>query len=510
MVAFVKDLVFRRFARLCLLLPVSGCVWTPNSRTSHESSAAISMQGYSGGSGSTVRILARNWDSGAFDELTTTTASTTASFTDPELYSWAKSLTPLAKYWRPTQAGCSAGRAELRVTIDDDPLKTFTTPAGQCAFERFYDGEHPASAGNACSDGDEVILFDNNGTCGTAETGGLTTVLGPITGPYNGVTVTWEVVSYPVQGNTIYGLVCRPSAAGAHPVQIFNHGGWFGLGWGGEPEGCLKSAAKGWVVAMSTYRGERLYLGPGYEWVSGGSVELCNGEVTDVLRLTDLVLAKSYADSSKVLMHGLSHGGCITTRAVQRGAPVQAAIDVAGPSEWASLHALLGGWLVGELPTDPATTPFPDLMEDWVGDPASVPHAYEWRSSKFVAEDLAVRTDVKYLRMQGVADTIVPPGHACKLMKAAFGAYGSQNWHFTNTAAVTTTAPVGCTATDASLWWQSAAKPTTSWPGNHYVFVYDALPHAVVPGDGTPAAVVNAFVADYNNFVNALGWGVVY
>lgn len=195
---------------------------------------------------------------------------------------------------------------------------------------------------------------------------------------------------------------------------------------------------------------------------------------------------------------------------MQRGAPVQAAIDVAGPSEWASLHALLGGWLVGELPTDPATTPFPDLMEDWVGDPASVPHAYEWRSSKFVADDLAVRTDVKYLRMQGVADTIVPPGHACKLMKAAFGAYGSQNWHFTNTAAVTTTAPAGCTATDASLSWQSAAKPTTSWPGNHYVFVYDALPHAVVPGDGTPAAMVNAFVADYNNFVNALGWGVVY
>ncbi|MDC0722777.1 alpha/beta hydrolase family protein [Nannocystis bainbridge] len=507
----MKNNVFGRVARLCLLLPVGACVWTPNSRTSHESSAAISMQGYAATSGSAVQLLARNWNSGAFELVDTATASTSASFTGPDMYAWSKTLSLAAKFWRPDQAGCSAGRAEIRAVAGGDPFRTFTDPAGRCAFDKVViDGEHPAAAGNACSDGDEVILFDNNGTCGVAETGGLATVYGPVTGPIDGVSVTWEVVSYPVQGNTIYGLICRPSAAGAHPVQIFNHGGWWGLGYGGEPEACGKWAAKGWVVAMSSYRGERLHLGPSHSWKSGGSVELCNGEVTDVLRMTDLVLAKPYANSSKVLMHGLSHGGCITTRAVQRGAPVQAAIDVAGPSEWASLYASLGWWLVGALPTDPPTTPFPTLMAGWVGTPSLVPRAYEWRSSKFVAEDLAARTDVKYLRMQGTADTIVPPEHACKLAKAAFGSAGSKNWHFNNAAGVTPVAPTGCTATDASLTWQSGAKPTTSWPDNRYVFVYDALPHVVVPGDGTPPAVANAFGVDYTNFVNALNWGVVY
>jgi hypothetical protein len=61
------------------------------------------------------------------------------------------------------------------------------------------------------------------------------------------------------------------------------------------------------------------------------------GEVTDVMLLTDLVVNHTSAINvgsaghqvspnvnGKVLMYGYSHGGCITHRTVEQGAPVTA------------------------------------------------------------------------------------------------------------------------------------------------------------------------------------------
>ena len=61
------------------------------------------------------------------------------------------------------------------------------------------------------------------------------------------------------------------------------------------------------------------------------------GEVTDVMALTDLLVYHASAITvgsasekvpinvnGKVLMYGYSHGGCITYRAVEQGAPVTA------------------------------------------------------------------------------------------------------------------------------------------------------------------------------------------
>ena len=36
-------------------------------------------------------------------------------------------------------------------------------------------------------------------------------------------------------------------------------------------------------------------------------------------------------------MFGVSHGGCVTSRAVERGADVDVAVDVAGPADWGPL-----------------------------------------------------------------------------------------------------------------------------------------------------------------------------
>jgi len=50
----------------------------------------------------------------------------------------------------------------------------------------------------------------------------------------------------------------------------------------------------------------------------GRPSEFCLGEVTDVLRWTEIVRARGDTDDDAILMLGGSHGGCVTLRAVER------------------------------------------------------------------------------------------------------------------------------------------------------------------------------------------------
>ncbi|HET8647505.1 MAG TPA: prolyl oligopeptidase family serine peptidase, partial [Vicinamibacteria bacterium] len=132
-----------------------------------------------------------------------------------------------------------------------------------------------------------------------------------------------ERVTYRSSGGLrIEGQVCRSTVLGRRPVLVVNHGGFEGLG--GEWNGglCKTIAQAGYVVIESSYRGED---------GSEGRVEFCLGEVDDVLAMLDVALQQPYADRRRVVMWGGSHGGCVTTRAFQRGAPVHAAVDVFGP-----------------------------------------------------------------------------------------------------------------------------------------------------------------------------------
>jgi hypothetical protein len=68
------------------------------------------------------------------------------------------------------------------------------------------------------------------------------------------------------------------------------------------------------------------------------------GEITDVMALTDLVVNQAgtvhvgavgatvspNVNKNKVFMYGYSHGGCITWRAVEQGAPISAFSVVEG------------------------------------------------------------------------------------------------------------------------------------------------------------------------------------
>ena len=272
-----------------------------------------------------------------------------------------------------------------------------------------------AVTGEACTEPTSLVLFDDNGVGTPAEHGGWT-VLKQGSATVSGVSVEWEVGSYPVQGLTVYGLVCYPSAVGKHPVLIANHGLDLQNIQAGLDEAslgfCEAMASGGWLTAMSTYRGESLQLEEIADTfangtaTSDGGVELCLGEVTDVLRLTTLVLERTTVDPSRVLMWGHSHGACISARALSRAPPSRRPSSSATPTNFATFYDACAG-------TDSTCAYEAGIVADLTGYTPNTLQggiAYGWRSPVSFVEDLAWRTDVKLLMLQGGADLIVHPG----------------------------------------------------------------------------------------------------
>src|SRR5687768_5028614 len=104
----------------------------------------------------------------------------------------------------------------------------------------------------------------------------------------DGAVIT-ERVSYRSGPLRIEGQVCRPSGGERRPVLVFNHGGWMGLFSGlGDGGFCDRTARTfGWAVIESSYRGED---------ESDGEIEICLGEVDDVLAMMEVGLAQPWAD----------------------------------------------------------------------------------------------------------------------------------------------------------------------------------------------------------------------
>jgi hypothetical protein len=193
---------------------------------------------------------------------------------------------------------------------------------------------------------------------------------------------------------TVYALICAPKYNGSYPMVVYNHGGInYGAGsplgdigslhghitsskWTAAPAvgsddvgQCIDWAKRGWIFAMSSYRAESIAIVsddqtvfPTKTWTSistkaNGSSEFCMGEVTDVMTLVDLLvnhidtitigdpnnasdqihITISYNESNptiswsgQLFMYGYSHGGCVTYRAVEQGAPVNAFAVIEG------------------------------------------------------------------------------------------------------------------------------------------------------------------------------------
>jgi dienelactone hydrolase len=341
------------------------------------------LKGYALSPGQKVTIEAVDQNTGNRVTLGTIAAATsgisyaTSQGVKYKLYPWTYEPGVLAaNYWAPQSIvpvlATSQGHLDLRASIDHNTiLPTFSQPALSSLKLSLLTSHDFLEAAKRNSDGNTTVLFDQDGV-GSPSGTSWTNVQGMVSNSPSGnfFPVAWSVGSYTVEGKNIYALICAPTQGIASPVVIYNHGGLDNTnggningvvtasGWTALPSllpdslgQCLDWAKRGWVFATSSYRGESVNItsmspefpAPPTPWLSDGNVEFCMGEVTDVMALTDLLVnhASSITVGStanphhinvngKVFMYGYSHGGCITYRAVEQGAAVNAFAVIEG------------------------------------------------------------------------------------------------------------------------------------------------------------------------------------
>jgi hypothetical protein len=391
---------------------------------------------------------------GTTTSLTSGMPETDSTGTTYTLYPWSWTYTMNGgvlptQYWSPQDIASNLmtaqGHAELIATTTDGiPLATFSPGAAQAAQAAMPSGG--LATGAKFSDGQSTVLFDQYGV-GSGEEGGWTnqygmTAIAPASSPPGFLKVAWSVGYYTVQGGTkIAGLICAPTTGGPYPVVIYNHGGIdtntvptngdvIGItssstGWSIPPSApagqsppadglgqCIDWAKRGWVFATSAYRGEKVTITTNSgststtkSWPSQGGPEFCMGEVTDVMALTDLLLNSSNTiqvgatgatvtpnvNPKQFFMYGYSHGGCITYRAVEQGAPVTAFSVIEGFTDL-SLNYL--NWTSSGQSTSAAATnagavkPGGNYFPDTNG-----VMGYNWRSAHYFASrgDLTIQ-----------------------------------------------------------------------------------------------------------------------
>jgi hypothetical protein len=306
----------------------------------------------------------------------------------------------------------------------------------------------------------------------------------------NGTTVSWQVGNYYSTNNLqVYGLLCAPTSLPApYPVAILNHGltiaaGWpaiQGMGWAG----CTNMAGNGWLTAITTYRGETINQLPApyqsFSATSAGGLELCLGEVDDVLNLLTAVTALPIANPQQVLMWGHSHGSCITERAIERGAAVQIAVSLDGPTDFTT-WSNSPWWLFGNAAGQEARSPV-----YYANNPAALGSS-----------------NLKFLRIQAEGDTTVEPLQTCEL--AAYLPGGSN--YYLNSAVtppgVYYGAPKECAPYGWLQWKYGQLLPDEvggTWP-SPTVLVYSGLDHSQIRAKAWPE-----FASFVNGVTQAQGW----
>lgn len=378
-------------------------------------------------------------------------------------------------------------------------------------------GSAPASAiviRTCATSGDEAMNQQWVARVAELESTDYTTYAGPYTTAYGTATtnVEWRVIRYTSQGMPNFALMCKPTVGSApFPTQIMNHGGGTGTTTydtipvpfhypANDFDVCVAGAQVGWVTVYPSYRGEPLVTpdpsvaNHDVAYVSAGTPEVCLGEVDDVLRLNTLLNRHTeLVDTTRTAMLGMSHGGCITTRAVQRGADVKRAVDISGPSSWTSLYTYCQMQPPGSL----CATLFGTGLDPWlvqqIGAPPGAPTGstltnYDWRSTDVYGSQLAARTTVRYMKIHGVDDPLVVVAQACDpaIVGSSWGW-----WHLTSGGTPTNTAVTGCTPPSG---WSLAP---IDYSGNRDLVVQDGMQHLA------PVTMLAGALGMYSSFVTS-------
>jgi hypothetical protein len=419
------------FGVLAFAITVSGCIYTP-SGGSQQSTTPVTFHGATRGYFEHVDLFLldrRGAEVGATPDLIPIAEVSTARDPSPSgLYQLSVTLPPSALppwAWIPQVDAArkgpvsqSVGRLEIvaRPRGLGEFLDTFSLAALSC-LGTAAGRANPSS----CSDGDSFVVYDNDGVGVDGPppaAADFVRIGAPIAleGLARGIVL--EVGSYQVprvrsskvKSPTVKvnAVVCRPARVPPSGLRtvILNHGGFAALD-SAALDACVYWARAGWLAALSAYRfepidaptGPRLpYTYPervGQE-AAPGQLELCLGEVTDVLRWLDIVRARPDTDDSQILMWGYSHGACITLRSLEQGAKVTAAVAVSAPTDFFTWN--------------------PDAARG-ILPPEEIPAAYQARSAVRMAGDLKRRSDVRLLLVAVEKDIIVHPSQSCLLAK---------------------------------------------------------------------------------------------
>lgn len=135
-------------------------------------------------------------------------------------------------------------------------------------------------------------------------------------------------MTYRSDGLDIDGFVLQPRQRniGALPAIVYNRGGNrdFGRLVFADLVELARWSAQGFVVLASQYRGGSQ---------SEGEDEFGGADVDDVLNLFPVARSLGFVDMSNIFMTGFSRGGLMTYLAIARGAPINAAAIIGGPTD---------------------------------------------------------------------------------------------------------------------------------------------------------------------------------
>jgi dipeptidyl aminopeptidase/acylaminoacyl peptidase len=310
-----------------------------------------------------------------------------------------------------------------------------------------------------------------------------------------------EEVEYPGGIGPVDGRVCRPVAAGSHPILVMNHGA------SATPltdktidDECRERARQGFYVIASNYRLPETTPSP--------TTDACLGEVDDVIAMIDIARTITYADDTKIGVRGLSLGGCVSLQIHQQGIPgLIAAASINGPTDWTAARnywrSEYNARLCALLPLGNCN--YWKLLYTWIenatgGAPGPATQAaYDARSPMAEADDTAA-SSVPLALMQGAGDPLVTPAQTCAFAAAVNGQPGGA-WDFTPVHYGTRGAgypviPTAAASCPGVGTWHSGTTPYPAFPGDHYLAVVDGLAHATPNPDLEDATLwVDTFIA---------------
>lgn len=503
----------KRILLAAAAMPLTACIWGPADRTIQESTAPIFLSGYAASAGESITLSALNHTTGNVDTLgPPVIADSSPSFSSPyPFYAWSTTITPAADYWAPQSVTISGvtnnyiglatgpGRIEITATSGGSQFYTFSAAAQTCVMNAVNSGATVFAAGEACEDGQSLVIFDDDGVGSSAPPSTWSTGWTHVTGGTDTATgIPWEIGRYTVQSGsssqTIYALVCTPTTGGTHKAMIWNHGlSSLGVTDDDLQQHCVHFAGEGYVTAVPAFRGQPITLTGVPPYTSSGEVELCLGEVLDSIQMATLVGSRTDVDPTRMVMAGHSHGACITERAVESGVKVKAAAAFSAPTDMVAWYDYCAPGSVCATMAAPANEQaglaygLGQIVGHAYGTsyvtPSPNPVPYTWRSPLTFAADLTARKDVPMIFLQGGSDWLIEPSQACALLSASAGS-SSQNWHFASSGSVVASPPLGIDSAYptgcggyTSLTWQSSAPTSSSWTAGRNLLVYDGVDH---------------------------------